>query len=946
MNKVLHTSILFIFMGINIIYAAETGKISGTVMDAETGDPLIGANVYLDGMPLGAASDLEGRFVIPRVPEGMYTVIVSVVGYAETRIRNIRVEVDQSTELNLILNPEILSTEAVEVEAKALKNTEAALLKSRQKSLAVSDAVSAEAITQTGSSTAAEAMRQITGASVMEGKYVYVRGLGDRYTNTQLNGSELPGTDPYRRSGSVDLIPAKLVDNIVTVKSFTPDKPGNFSGGTVDIRTKDFPDQLTVTTFIGASANAQANYNQGGPILSPGGKLDWLGMDDGSRAIPDVVSEPGRDIPSFLKAYNNAEDAARLDAITRAFNEQMRPASYVPPLNQNFAFSIGNQIPLFKRPLGLLASFTYKRDYSSYNDGNLQRWNVGSKSTIGNDFNLHDTRTRDEVLWGGLLKATYKITPADIITLNGLYNQNAENTARFLSGLNTYDLDETRIYQTSVIAYVQRTLRSVQLSGEHRTDLLTDSRLSWKASYSGNLQYEPDLRYFTNYYLPGGNYGVKDNTPPQRYWRDLSEDRRAVSIDYKISLKSSTGSSSHLKFGGVVAQKRRRFSERLFSYTQRASDLRESASYDSLFYDGNIGQIGTRTTRSGKVKNLFGWTIDETVTPAATYRGRETITAAYAMIELPLSGLFRLVGGARYEMTDLFLETADNRLDKGVLKTGDILPSLNLIAGLTGNMNLRLAVSRTLARPVFREIAPYASFDFVGGDTYIGNPHLKRTFINNLDLRWEWFTGPCELYAVSLFGKQFIDPIETVILNVNNELSWENVGLAEVYGIELEIRKNLGFLHPVMSRFLLNGNLSLVRSSVDIAAEELQLIRNVRPDAPSVRPFQGQSPYLLNLSLTYSHLESGIASTLYFNTFGQRLSQVSLGATPDVYEQPQYLLNYSLAWDFIKHLTFKFSIKNLLNTDLKKMQKFQGKEYIYSLYRLGRKVELGIEYKL
>jgi len=297
--------LMFIFFS-TIMFAdvnaqALKGRITGKIVDSETGDALIGANVFLQGTMIGAACDLDGNYRIEKILPGKYPLIISMMGYTKTTITDVLVSAGKVTKINAAINPEIIETEGVVITAKAVRNTEAALLKDRQKANAVSDAISAEAISRTGSSNAAEAMNHVTGASVVDGRYIYVRGLGDRYTSTQLNGAEIPNANPYKRAASIDLIPSNLVDNIVTLKSFTPDKAGNFSGGAVNIKTKDFLDKFTMSFSASSSYNSQTTFNND-YLTSTGGSLDWLGMDDGSRNIPSELQSGYVEIPNDIIA--------------------------------------------------------------------------------------------------------------------------------------------------------------------------------------------------------------------------------------------------------------------------------------------------------------------------------------------------------------------------------------------------------------------------------------------------------------------------------------------------------------------------------------------------------------------------------------------------------------------------------------------------------------------
>ena len=930
--------------------AKTTGTISGIVVDGETGDPLPMVNIVLDGTSWGAATDLEGKYRVLNIPAGNYDLRATMIGYSKKRIEGVQVEVGETTVIDFAIGMEVLEGQEVVVTAKAVKNTEAALLKDRQKALAVSDAISAEAISRAGSGNAAEAMKQVTGASVVGGRYVYVRGLGDRYTSTQLNGAEIPSTNPYKRAGSIDLIPSNLIDNIVTAKSFTPDKPGNFSGGTVDIKTKDFPDHLMLQFSAGTSYNSQSTLNSDGPISYMGGDRDWLGLDDGTRDIPSELNPEDVFIPDVGAAGKDWQTATLLDSYSNAFNSVMVPTPEKFPLAQSYAFSVGNQLNLFGRPFGFLTSLSYNNNYSSYDDGELNRWNLGSsqQATLGNDFALTDTKSTHEVLWGGLLKTSYKFSPSHMLSFDAIYNQNGESTARYLEGKNPYDLDPTATFRTSVLQYIERSLSSYQLSGEHHFPALLNSRVTWKATAGKTTQNEPDLRYFTSFKTNKGLYGIKPNIPPQRLFRFMDENRDEASMDIAIPFKFQSRPST-IKIGGLVAKKERDYRERLFEYSQNPTFNYIDGSADSLFGQGNVGLVDSTIREiNGKVfkRYDFGLVVSETFMPENNYVGDQDISAAYIMLDMPVINKVRFIGGVRYETTRIDVETEDKDAAVGHVATDDFLPSLNLVYSMGPDMNVRLAFGKTLARPLFREIAPYASFDFVGGDTYIGNANLKRTLIENYDIRWEWFCRPGEIYAVSAFWKNFYNPIEVAILNVNHEIMWKNVDNARVYGVEFEARKSLDVISGRLRNFSAGGNLSLVNSRVGITEAELIMIKATRQDASETREFAGQSPYILNLNLSYDNYGKGISSSLYYNVFGERLSIVSLGGTPDVYEQPAEVLNFSFSWEFIKNLSAKLAVKNMLDSENKHTQQYNGRDYIYHLYHTGRSISLGFAYKL
>ncbi len=938
--------------------ARETGKLTGSVIDGQTGEGLIGANVYLEGTAFGAATDMDGGYVILNITPGNYELVVMMIGYAELRVKNVEIKGNELVKLNLTLQPELLETEVVTVEAKAISNTSAALLKKRQKAVAVSDAVSAQAMSRAGSGSAAEAMKQVTGASVVDGKYVYIRGLGDRYTSTQLNGAELPSTNPYKRAAAIDLIPGSLVDNIVTLKSFTPDKPGNFSGGAVDINTRDFPDKLEINVSTSSSFNPQINLKNDGFLASAGSRTDWLGFDDGRRALPGILNDPSVVTPDQGEARTDYAKAELLDKITRGFNPEMTPVKATAPLNQSYSLSMGNQIQLFDRPLGLIGSFSYAHKFSGYSNGLQGKWFLtGDPLSMDSTQYLRDTRSTAETLWGGLFKASYKLTPNNMVSFNLMVNQNGEDIAQSLSGY--FEAYEPDIFKTTLLGYKQRNLQSYQFKGEHFLPGLLESKIEWSASFMNSTQDEPDYRnmaYGVGSKNGNRTYTIKVNTPPARYFKNLNESRNTFTLDWSLPFKQWNGLHGKIKAGAYGSQRERRYRERLFKYATPSSfnqgGFNQNGNPDSLFAGSEVGLIdSTSVTIAGKTYkyNRIGLSIFEVKKPQNSYRGQEDIAAGYMMLELPLTSSLKFVGGARFEQTESMVLTGDSTIQKGFIplesriKENDWLPGINLVYNVMKDMNLRAAYTKTLARPSMREMAPYASEDYIGSYVYIGNDSLQRTLISNYDLRWEWFSRPGEIYAVSAFYKDFKNPIEPVIFGNNRERTWESVKQARVMGLEFEARKRLDIIHPVLGNFTVGANLSLIHSQVDISkTQQLQ-----KSDTTlTSRPLQGQSPYIVNMTLNYDNMAHGIHATLYYNIFGERLSDVGQRFTPDVYEQPFELLNFTFNWEITEQIAFKVSASNLLDSEVKKVHKFKGREYIESSFKPGRIFSFGLGYKL
>ncbi|MBN2013164.1 TonB-dependent receptor [candidate division KSB1 bacterium] len=939
-------------------------KIVGKIVDAQTGDPLIGANVYLDGTMLGAACDIDGNFSINAIPVGTYTIIITMMGYQKTTITDVVVKPGEVTTINTTLSSEVLASEEVVVTAKAVRNTDAALLKDRQKSTAVSDAISAETISQTGAGDAASAMKKVTGASVVGGKYIYIRGLGERYSSTMLNGAELPSADPDKKSFQLDLFPSSLLDNIVTLKTFTPDKPGTFSGGLVDVTTKDFPEKFTFTFSTSTSYNSATTFNDHFILPNKGG-YDWLGMDDGTRAIPSDIPSVDGNIPRYTDTQtsqnpNRKADAIYLDHLSKSFNNIMAPIPADALMNQGFSISTGNQHNVGTQNIGYLASLTWGQNYSFYENGEVGRFKapgmLADLSGLDPQFNLKDTQGSYEARWGGMANLAYKNPFIGQISGSYMRTQSGESSARFLEG-SWKDIPSTATYQTRVLSYIERSLNTFQLEGKHAIKPFFNARIDWKSSYSVNKQDEPDLRFFSNHYTVKKSTGVITYQSPAslypapiRYFRNLEENNFNNNLDIEMPFKQWNSFNSKLKFGGNYTKINREYSQRRFEYEEDQLSFKTYTQENGPDINGYFSQVGLSDTTgsSDPIYWDFSQVITESKSPKNIFTGEQTTSSAYVMIDMPLTVALRFVGGVRYEQTDMIGKSADESLPVGELNNSDWLPSINLVYTLRNNMNLRFAYTHTLARPTFRELAPYTNFEFVGDYSFQGNVNLQRTLIQNIDIRWEWFLNPGEIMAVSGFYKNFDNPIERFLDDSQPNLYYSvmNVDNAKVYGIEFEIRKQLDQLHHYLRNLNVGTNFSYVHSATDIPKADYDVIVLSDPNTEKTRPFQGQSPYLFNFDLSYNNFEHGLNAGLFYNIFGNRLYLVTRGASPDVYERAFGTLDFKLSKNLFKHYTLSFAAKNLLDPDVKYSQEFNGKEYNYLKYKRGVTYAVSIGVKM
>ncbi|MEP5944507.1 MAG: carboxypeptidase-like regulatory domain-containing protein, partial [Balneola sp.] len=545
-----------------VALAQEKGQISGTIVDAENGETIIGASVGITGTTKGDATDLDGNFTIRNLDSGLYSITVSYISYQTQTITDINVVSGETTKLDIALNSDVTNLDEITVTAEAILNNEAGLLRQRQKSIAFSDAISAEAISRSGSGDAAGALKKVVGASVVGGKYVYIRGLGDRYTSSHLNGTELPSADPNRKAFQLDIFPSSLLENIVTLKTFTPDKPGNFSGGLVDVNTKDFPTErlFQVSTSIGYITNTTFED----VLLSERSDTDWLGYDDGGRSIPEFavnyLNNPNNEnFPRANDGENDPQIAQELDLLAKSFNSDFEPDPINAYLNHSYGVTLGNKVSLFGKELGYIASLTYGESFDSYNNGvNAGYELIGSPSDatgLTANFDYDDERGSRTVDIGGLINFAYKLSSNHKIKTTFIATQSGAQSGRLLNG---FDQDfEGSDLSNRVVEFTERSLRSGQLGGKHSFPKLVNAVVEWKTAYTKNTQDEPNRRLAVTQSeerVLAGNDTTIYSFPnglkfPLRFYRELEEESYNASVDVSIPFVSFNGGKGYFKLG-------------------------------------------------------------------------------------------------------------------------------------------------------------------------------------------------------------------------------------------------------------------------------------------------------------------------------------------------------------------------------------------------------------
>ena len=976
--------ILTLYILVSGIYVfAQTGNISGKIVDQESGEELIGAAVLIEGTTNGAIADLYGDYLLQVAP-GTYNLVVQYVGYTKQTIQGVVVADGETTVMNLSLFSDQVLEEVV-VTAEAIKDNDVVLLQIQKKAFAVQDGISSTEIKKLGVSNAAESMRQVTGASIEGGKYMVMRGLGDRYSITQMNNVTIPSADPYRNSTSMDLIPADMIENITTLKTFTPDQPGNFTGGKVNITSKSIPDNFYFRAKLSTTYNTQSSFADDF-LTDPAANNEMTGFDNGIRSRPSVFDEfedllqggAAESTARRARIPENTQDRNVIDESSKSLNNGFLPNVSNAGIDHGIELAIGNRFNLGDKPLGVNLGLNYSRSYLHLDNKTTGIWSDGGSTSLINEQSLNAVESTDEAQLGALLGLSLQLSPHHEISLNSLYNHNGASKALISNGF--WRNTASPFYESQAIHFQERGLLSTQLMGKHVFEGLKGLEINWVAGYMNLFQDEPDLRQFGYIVGDNGDYVMNKSEVgrlPSHFFRELEDQQ--VNFQLDVTLPITQDPENQLKAGFSYSDKQREFDEwqyglfrepiprqpglndNVVSFTQAAGNL---PSYFSLSNFGVVGGPGVNQINGRTEYGIGQYYSDQTVL-GNSYTGDEIITAGYLMAVFKLTPKLKAVGGARVEKTELTTISADTTLRffgktdvlgnpimesrNGEINETDILPSLNLIYELSENSNLRVAYSQTLARPNMREISPFASFGTPNEPTVLGNKDLKRTLIQNYDLRYEVYPRPGELFAISAYYKNFQDPIIWLLTPKAStpEIQPANVDQAVVFGIEGEIRKSLDFISPSLENLQFGINASYIFSEVDKDERELAALETAnRPNIEDTRTFQGQSPYILNFRLSHNSQKLSWENNISFNIFGERLAFVTGALDPDVFEKPRPSLNFVSNKTISEHWSLGFKAINILN--MKYTKEFDDDRGVFNFenYQVGASFSLSLTYAM
>ncbi|MEG2337004.1 MAG: TonB-dependent receptor, partial [Bacteroidales bacterium] len=887
--------------------------------------------VWITGTSLGGVTDLDGKYEI-NVKTGTYTISASYISYHPS-VQSVKVG-EGITPLNFQLEENAIGMSGVVVTAKRKTASDIATLSSVKQSLQIVSGMSSQQISRSLDRDASQVVKRIPGISIVDNRFIVVRGLNQRYNNVWLNNAATPSSETDQKAFSFDLLPSKMLDNIMIYKTAAPELSAEATGGFIKIYTKNMPDNDFIELEIGSSIKEGTTFKTTQQIS--GGTLDFLGFDDGSRAIP-------KNFPSNL----NSLERAQVDALSTELNTHWlaKPSQAFP--DAKIQFNIGkkwNFSPGFS--MGSISSINYAYDFNTKNKVQTNSYESydfsENKAVYDKEYTLNTYSTQANI--NLLSNWAFRIGHKHQIEFKNLFTQVGQNTSSLIEGYNNYRSAWFK-YQNHLFS--ARSVYSGQLSGAHELNDQGKSKMDWNFSYSYANRREPDRRIWGQkrnestgeyeYLIPSAS----SINELGRLWLENKEHlfSGAINYIYKFNLGSY---ESTLKAGGYGEYKYRNYSERSLCYqrsiTGNITDAELNAQdFESLFTNTYLGQ-----NKAFYLKEETGF--------ENLYRAQAKQISAYLAWDVPLTKGLNLYFGLRGEFSQIQLHGYSDAVTPVYVNNPkfDLFPSANLSYRFNDKNVFRIAYGYTVNRAEFRELAPLKYYDFSELATYFGNPKLKNAYIHNIDLRYEYYPHNNETISLALFYKNFTNPIEMVhIVSSGENFSFDNAQSARVLGIEFELKKSLDFM--AMKDFGMQLNAAYIYSQVKFSNQSNEKNRSL----------QGQSPYLINAGLYYANDKIGLSASILYNVIGKRMLAAGTlningeQSSPDVYEKARNVLDFVLTQQIGKHLQFKFGVKDILNQAYRTTQTFEdildGKKVFKELdtryYRPGRTYSLSLTVK-
>lgn len=914
---------LFSFQSYHSFAQTSKGKIAGKVTDSNTGEDLIGLAVIIEGTTIGVQTNIEGRYSLENLEAGNYTLLFRYISYGTKKIENIVVNAGQVTELNVTVAEEKSAINEVVITSTFQKESINALYSIQKNNVSISDGISSDVIKRSPDKSTSDVLKRVSGTSIQDNKFVIIRGLSDRYNVAMLNNSILPSSEPDKRAFSFDIIPSNLIDNIIINKTASPDLPGDFAGGVVQVLTRDVPEENFIDFSVGLGLNTESTFKS---FKSNGrGKYDYLGFGDGSRNIPDAF-------PIIRSSYASSSLNDQIKSSKLFSNSFAETKSSALP-SQNYQVTFGNKkILKNSAAFGSIGSITYR---NSQNISPITRFDYDNEGK--NPFYQYDDmQYRFSTNIGGLLNLTY-IKDNNKISFKNLANKVFDEIYNDRTGYNTNTLTDITFKSNELI---QKSLLSSQLLGEHKLTY-KDIKLNWNVNFANSQRDQPDFRtisYARPISNPEDKFFIIDRNS-RRFYSNLNENAYGGAASAQLPFQLFELKNS-VKIGGNALIRDRDFNARIFNYTTA-----------TVNFDDSLGTLPFDQIFSAENMNANGFIQNEFTNNSDTYTAQSNLYAGFLNLDNQLTKNIKLNWGARIESFDQKLDSknASNAIIKINTNNVDILPSANLTIAVSEKSNLRFSASKTVSRAEFRELAPFGFYDFVTASALAGNEKLKQSSNRNYDTRFEFYPSSGEVMSISAFSKQFKNPIELIANSSSNadlrRFSYENAKQAITYGFEFEFRRKLSFINPtinVLQDLSLFANAAYIFSRVDLVNQ-----------SSADRALQGQSPYLINAGLQYANPVNNFAISVLYNRIGERIFVVGYQGYPDYYENSRNVMDIQLSKKVLKNsgevklnVADIFNQKSIVYQNLDDKKSFNNdKDRIINTGILGTNVSLSFSYK-
>ena len=876
----------------------QSGSLSGQVKDGKTGETLPGANIWIEQIKQGTITDFNGMFLLEQLKPGTYQIRVSFISYDPVILTDIQIEPGRDTRINISLQEATTSIGEVTVVAVRRSDTEVAVLSAVKNSPLVANGISSKQISQSQDKDASEAIRRIPGVTIIDNRFVVVRGLNQRYNNVWLNNASTPGSESDSKAFSFDIIPTSMIDNLMIYKSASPELPADFSGGFISIHTKNMPEKNQYTVSFQGLYNPQATFHTFQSY--EGGRLDWLGVDDGTRRLPSYFPE-------------NLQSTTGNDQIelSKRLNSNWLPIESTTLPDMKIGFTMAHRFTLGKTSLGEITAINYSRSRNLQVAGNRSFAVYDYRlDRSGMDFDFIDSTFTQGVNLGLLNNWSWYLGRGNKLEFRNLISNQGESSSLFRNGTEYYS---NTVIRSLEYGYKSRFTYSGQLSGTHAIGD-QDFQIDWVAGYAHARREEPDIRrvkLIQNDNITDPNYGRFFLEFPAN---PLSSNAGRLFMNTIENLWSGALNASRkfewgtfkpiLKAGLFLEGKNRSFAARKLGYIY-ADGRTKDPTIQYLPIDELLGK--------NHMNSITGIKLAEETSKSDAYQASNQLLAGYLSLNLPISTRINLFTGVRMEKNRQLLSSHD-RFQQPVtveINTLNLFPSANLTYRVNDRNLLRMAYGQSVNRPEFREIAPFPFYDFGSNAVFSGNPDLTDAQIHNFDLRYELYPDRQELISAGVFYKRFFNPIEIKYIETGSglEYSYHNALGATNYGVEAEIRKSLGNAGWLQNLILVfNG--ALIQSRVDFPEGSIE----------QGRPLAGQSPYVLNLGLFYAGKEKdNLDISLMYNIIGPRIYIVGQPKSqpweyiPNIYEMPRHQVDLTLTKKFGDHLELKVGIKDLFN---------------------------------